>query len=164
MVAVCLAAVLFVMAVVGWVNLLAIGRYQLNVLLYWAVIIGALVLGLIAVLLVAAGWSINAARVGMVGSLCVVLGLQLLSNTIGMTIVHQNGAQELWPVSPTTGQANLLITTLTDLSMWNTGLRDQLEIVVLDGSSSLQWALRHFPNTRYLTALSSTEAPPVVIT
>ena len=185
-VAACLAALLFVMAVVGWLNLLSLLRFQTNIALYWASIIAAFLLGLIAVLLVAAGWSKSygmhvaigspntgvpgmvgspsAAMRGLVGSLIVLLVLQLLSTGIGMTIVRGNGAQDLWPQLPTTGQSNLLVTTLTDLSSWNTGLRDQLEIAVVNGTPSLQWALRNFPNARFETALSVTESPPVVIT
>ena len=163
-VAACLALLLCVLAVVGWINLLSIDRDQQRLAIYIALIVGAFLLGSIAVVLVAAGWSMNAARVGMVGSLCILLGLQLVSNTVGMTIVHQNGAQDLWSTLPTTGQANLLLTTLSDLSSWNTGLRDQLEIVILGGPPSLEWALRHFPNARVEPALASAETPAVVIT
>jgi hypothetical protein len=159
-----LALLLIVFAVIGWINLLSIGRYQVNVVIYWGIIIGAFLLGLIAVLLVIAGWSAKAAKLGVVLSLCILFGLQLVSNTWGMAILRQNGVQELWNNPPTTGQADLLKQTLTDLSSWNTGLRDQLEVVMLADSSALKWALRDFPNAHYETSLSSTESPPVVIT
>jgi hypothetical protein len=163
-VAVGLALLLCLFAIIGWINLLSIGRFQVNVVVYWSIIFGAFLLGLIAVLLVIAGWSARAAKPGVVLSLCILFGLQMISNTWGMAIVRQNGAQELWNVTPTTGQADLLKQTLTDLSSWNTGLRDQLEIVVLADSPALQWVLRDFPNARYETSLSYTESPPVVIT
>jgi hypothetical protein len=159
-----LALLLFTFAVIGWFNLLSIGRYQVNVVIYWGIIIGAFLLGLIAVFLVVAGSSAKAAKLGVVMSLLIVLGLHLISTTWQMAIVHQNGAQELWNIPPTTGQADLLKQTLTDLSTWNTGLRDQLEVVVIADSSALKWALRDFPNARYETTLSSAESPPVVIT
>jgi hypothetical protein len=159
-----LGLLLFVLAVVGWMSVLSIARYQVNVVIYWAIIIGAFLLGLIASLLVVAGWSAWAAKLGVVWTLCVLLALQLISSTWGLAIVRQNGAQELWARPPTTGQADLLLATLSDLSSWNTGLRDQLEIVVLADSPALKWALRHYPNTRFETALSSAESPPVVIT
>jgi hypothetical protein len=159
-----LLLLLFVLAVVGWFNLLDIGRYQVNVLMYWAIIFGAVILGFIAVLLVAAAWSSSAARLGVVWSLCVVLGLLLFSSSWRMSVWNQNGAQELWPIPATAGQADLLGKTLSDLSSWNTGLRGQLEIVSLVDSPSLRWALRHFPNARFETSLSSSESPPVVFT
>jgi hypothetical protein len=162
--ALCLALLLFVLSVVGWFNLLSIGRYQVDVAVYWAIIIGAFILGLIAVLLVLAGWSSSAAKMGVVWSLCFVLGLQLISNTWGIVVVRQNSAQELWAPPPTTAQTDLLLTTLGDLSSWHTGLRDQLEIIELTDLPSLKWVLRHFPNTHFQTSLSSAESPPVVIT
>lgn len=159
-----LGLLLFVLAVLGWIKLLSIGRYQENLQVYWVIIIGALLLGFIALLLVAATWSTLAARLGVVWALCIVLGLQLFSNTWGMVIVRQHGAQELWTHPPTTGQANQLGVTLSDLSSWNTGLKDQLEIAALVDSPALKWELRRFPNARFETALSSNESPTVVIT
>ena len=167
--AACLGLFLFVLAVVGWINLLSIGRYQVNMWIYWLVIFGAFLLGVIAVLLVATTWSTFTARAGAVWALCIVLGLQLISNTWGMSIVHHNGAQELWSSLPATGQADLLQATLTDLSSRTTGLKEQMEIVALVDPpdrqwDALKWELRYFPNVRFETALSSRESPPVVIT
>jgi hypothetical protein len=159
-----LVTLLFILAIVGWMNLLSIDRDPARMLLYLAIVFGAFLLGCIGALLVAAGWSVDAARLGMVGALCLAFGLQFISNTLVMTIVHQNGAQELWSPSITPGQVDLFTSTLSGLSAWNTGLPDQLEIVVLNASPSMQWALRQFPNTRFVTALSSTSSPPVVIT
>jgi hypothetical protein len=159
-----LGLLLFVLVVVGWINLLSIGRYQENVRIYWAIILGAFLLGLIAFLLVAAAWSTAAARLGMVWALCTVLGFWLLSNTWGMAIVRKNGAQDLWPIPTTTGQADLLNLTLTDLSRWNTGLENQLEVVILVDSPALRWELRRFPNAHFKSVLAAGESPPVVIT
>jgi hypothetical protein len=159
-----LGLLLCVLAVVSWINVLSIGRYQDNVIIYWAIIIGAFLLGLIAILLVIAAWSSSAARVGAVSALCIVLGVQLFSSSWGMSVVRQNGAQELWPIPARTGQADLLSLTLSDLSSWNTGMKDQLELVALVDSPALRWQLRHFPNARFETSLSESESPPVVIT
>jgi hypothetical protein len=159
-----LGVLLFVLAVVSWINLLAIGRYQANIIVYWAIIIGAFLLGLIAFLLVAAAWSASAARIGAVGALCLVLGLWLFSSSWGMSIVRRNGAQEFWPFLATTGQADQLNATLSDLSSWDTGFKDQLEIVALVDSPALEWDLRHFPNARFESTLSPADTPAVVIT
>jgi hypothetical protein len=159
-----LGLLIIVLTVVSWINLLSIGRYQVNVVVYWAIIIGAFLLGLIAMLLVASVWSTSAARLGVVWALCFILGVQLFSNSWGMVIVRQNGAQDLWPVPATTGQADQLSQTLSDLSSRNTGLKSQLEIVSLVDSPALRWELRQFPNSRFATTLSASESPPVVIT
>jgi hypothetical protein len=163
-----LAVLLSIFAVIGWFNLLAIGRYQVNVLLYWAIIAGAFLLGLVAVLLVLTAFytreTNSPASLGMVWSLCLMLGLFLIANSWGMSIVRQNGAQELWSTSPTPGQVDQFMQTLSDLSSWNTGHRNQLEVVDLTGSPALQWALRNFPYARVESSLASTDSPPAVIT
>ena len=69
-----LGFLIVVLAVVSWINLLSIGRYQVNVAVYWAIIIGAFLLGFIAMLLVASVWSTSAARLGVVWGLCFILG------------------------------------------------------------------------------------------
>jgi hypothetical protein len=159
-----LGLLLCIFAVISWFNLLAIGRYSGDVRIYWAIIIGAFLLGLVAVILVLVGWSAEGAKLGVIWSLCILLGLFLIANTWGMTIVRQNGAQEMWSVAPTAGQADQFLATLSDFSSWNTGLRDQLEVVALADSSALRWALRDYPNASFETALSPTESPPVVVT
>ncbi len=171
-----LGLLLCIFAVISWMNLLPIASgqetiivlpifgAQVNVVVNWVIIFGAFVLALVALLLVIAGWSTESAGLGLIWSLCAVLGLFLISNAWRMSIVRQNGAQELWSVAPTTGQADQLITTLSDFSSWNTGLRDQLEVVSLVDSSALRWVLRDEPNTRFEASLSTSESPPVVIT
>lgn len=159
-----LGLLLCLFAVIAWFNLLSVGRYQANLLLYWGVIIGALLLGVLAVFLVMAGWSVKAARMGVVGALCVVLGLQLISNTWGISVLRQNSVQDLWSIPPSTGQVDLLMNTLSDISVWHTGLRDQLKVVVTVDSPALKWALRNDPYASFETFLASTESPPAVIT
>jgi len=159
-----LGLLLCIFAVISWINLLSIGRYQTELIIYVAIIVGAFFLGLVAALLVIAGWSVKAAKLGVVWSLCVLLGLFMISNAWGMSIVRQNGAQELWNTAPTTGQADQFMTTLSDFSSWNTGLRDQLAVVSLADTTALRWVLRDYPNAHFETSLSSTESPPVVIT
>jgi hypothetical protein len=167
---------LFLMVIILWMNLLpigtgrqtvvvmSIGGSQVNVVVNWLILLGTILLGVVAVMLVIAGWSTRAALVGVVWSLCLALGLFMVANTWGMAIVRQDGAQDLWSISPARGQSEQFMITLSDLSSWNTGLRDQLEVVSLYDSSTLQWELRNFPYARFETSLSSTESPAVVIT
>jgi len=114
--------------------------------------------------LVMAGWSVEAAKLGVVWSLCIMLGLFLIANAWGMSIVRQNSVQDLWSMPPSSGQAVQFLTTLSDFSSRNTGFRDQLEVVVLADSPSLQWTLHNFPNARFESTLAATESPPVVVT
>ena len=159
-----LGLLVFVLLVVAWFNLLAMVRVSGGAALYWAVIGGALVLGFVSLMLVSAGWSSVAARLGLVWGLALALGLGLLAGTWGLAQLRPNGAQELWSRTPSAGQVELLTSSLDKLSIWGTGHRQQLEIVMTIDSPSLRWALRNFPDARYVTTLAASEAPAVVIT
>jgi hypothetical protein len=164
-----LVLVLFILTSIGWINLLKIGRYQVNIGIYWTVIAIAVLLGFIALLLVATTISTFTARLGLSWGLCLILGLQLISNVWGVTILRPGYSQELWTTPPAIGQADQLKLTLADLSSLSTGLRDQLEIVVLADPpghqwDALQWELRSYPNIRFVAALAAAESPPVIIT
>jgi hypothetical protein len=159
-----LGLLLCLFMVIAWFNLLSVGRYQANLVLYWGVIVGAFLLGILAVFLVMAGWSGKAARMGVVGALSVVMGLQLVSSTWGIAILRQNSVQDLWSIPPSTGQVDLLVNTLSDVSIWHTGLNNQLKVVVMVDSPALNWALRNDPYAVFETAMASSETPPAVIT
>jgi hypothetical protein len=158
------AALILIMFALAWNNLLNIDYYQTNTLLYWAVIGGALLMGLVAALLVAVGWSRRAAKLGLVWGLCAVLGLYMLSTTWGVSQLRPNGAEELWTVSPAAGQAEHMLTTLGDLSEWNTGHRQEIDLTVTIDSPSLEWALRDFNAVSYASNVQVTESPSTIIT
>jgi hypothetical protein len=159
-----LTALWFILVTISWINFLSLARFQVNYLLYTLIIAGALLMGVIATLLVAAGWSLPAARLGVVWGVCLCLGLGLFSTTWGTSQIRPGGAQELWTTPPAAGQVRQLLDTLTGLSDWNTGLSQQLDLVVTAGSSSLRWALRNLNDVRYASSLSTTDSPSVVIT
>jgi len=159
-----LTALLFVLTVIVWVNFLNISRYQANYSLYWIIIGGAVLLGAISSALVAAGWSIVSARLGLIWAVCITLGLSMFSGMWGAAQLRPNSAQELWTELPAAGQADLLVDTLTDLSRWSTGHDHEIEIVMLVDSAALRWALREFPNLRTADDLAATDAPPIVFT
>jgi hypothetical protein len=159
-----LSALLLILIVIVWVNFLNISRYQANYALYWIIIGGAVLLGAISIVLVAAGWSILAGRAGLVWAVCIALGLGMISAMWGATQLRPQGAQELWSSPPAAGQVDLLLKTVTDISTWTTGHDREIEIVSLVDSAALRWALREFPNVRVTDGLAITDAPPLVIT
>ena len=158
-----LALLLVVLVALSWISLLGLAR-QPDTTLYTALILGALLMGFILTLLVAAGWSIPAARMGVAWAAGVCLLLGLVSSAWGMAYLRPNSAQELWSVLPSAGEVELLTGTLADLSQWNTGLRNEIDVLVTVDSPSLRWALRYFPRARFVPGLAANEAPSVVIT
>lgn len=148
-----------VLLVITWLGLIA-GKASLAVL--------ALVM-VIAVAFVVAMWSMKVMRYGLVWGVCATLVVGLFASTFGVALVHPNGAQELWSISPVTGEADLLLNTLENLSQWKTGERQALDVTVASNSNALRWLLRNFSNAHFspqFTGAGTTDAnaPSVVIT
>ncbi len=159
-----LAALLCILAVIIWVNVLSIGRYQVELSMYWLVMGGVALLGMISVVMVAAGWSLVSARLGVMWSASAVLGIAMLSALWGLAYLRPQSAQELWNTPPAAGLADQLVETLVELSQLTTGHDTEIEIALLDDSPALRWALRQFPNLSRADGLAATDAPPIVIT
>jgi len=111
--------------------------------LRWVLLIGALLLLLVSLLLIAAGWSGQIARYGAAWGTLAVLGLYTLSAAWNAAELRQPSAAELWTPGARPLQADLLIQSVNDLSDWNQGHRFALPVTInrVD-SPALQWLLR----------------------
>ncbi|MGC8856939.1 MAG: hypothetical protein ACP5QU_09075 [Anaerolineae bacterium] len=111
--------------------------------LRWVLLLGALLLLVVSLLLIAAGWSGQVARYGAAWGLLAVLGLYTLSAAWNAAELRQPPAPELWTPGARPLQADLLLQSVNDLSDWNQGHRFALP-VTLNGvdSPALQWLLR----------------------
>jgi hypothetical protein len=150
-----------VIALLGVVWLGLIARQDGLVILAWGMLgVAALMVGM---------WSLKVMRYGLVWGVCVALIIGMLASMFGMTQVHPNGAQELWSSSPQTGEADLLLGTLENLSQWKTGERQALDVTVSYDSSALRWLLRDFRAAHFSpeftgAGVTDENAPSVVIT
>ncbi|HLE16092.1 MAG TPA: hypothetical protein VI776_15195 [Anaerolineales bacterium] len=160
------AALIMILLALAWINLAGVsqsaGDIQ-SIRLRWAVIGGTVLLGFVTTLLVSLGWTRQIALSGLAWGLVAGLGLFGFANLWNATQVHPNGEQELWYPEPVTGQADLFVKTLGDLSMWRTGMRDTLDITVLSSQPSVRWALRNWPQARYLSGPLPGELPSVIV-
>ena len=140
------ALVVFTLLVLFWLNLLGLAGTIID-LQASAMRLGLLagLLGLIAILslLVGMGWSWDAARLGFVWGVCAAMGLYGLSAMWHATQLRAPGQYELWQPVPEARNADLLSATVRDLSEWNTGLTDEIDLTLADELPSLRWeALR----------------------
>lgn len=130
---------------------------------FW-LLIGALLLIVISLLLVAAGWSIRTARIGGVWGLALVLGALGLGGTFGSAGLRGLDHPEIWWSSPIPIQADLLKASVSDLSEWGMG-NDNMAPVVIAGldSPALEWALREH-QVQVVESLDVSSAPYLVVT
>jgi hypothetical protein len=124
---------------------------------------------LIAVAIMVGMWSLKVMQNGLIWGVCVALMIGMLASMFSVALVHPNSAQELWSISPQTGEADILLNTLENLSQWKMGEREALDVTVGFNSNALRWLLRDFQAIQFspdFTGVGVTEenAPSVVIT
>ena len=168
------AALVFILLVLLWLNLAGFNQINLDfqaTALRLGILIGVIVLGALTTVLVGLGWSWNIARLGLVWGLTAALGVYTLGGMWGVSQLHANERQvirqELWDPTPLTGEADLLLKTLEDLSEWNTGLRTSIDVTVAVDAPSLRWALRNFRHVQFVgegQVLQGGDTPSVIIT
>ncbi len=109
---------------------------------FW-ILMGVLLLIVLSLLLVAAGWSKRTAHLGGIWGLALGLGVLGLSGTLGSTGLRGMSNPEMWWLPGKPMQADLLESTVNDISNWGMGNNDAVPVVItgLD-SPALEWALR----------------------
>lgn len=141
---------------------IAAGRQQAA---QWLVLAAAVVLLLLSTLLVAWGWSGRVARLGLVWSLVAVMFVYTLMNSWNAAGLSGRRPAELWAAGPAARDGDLIRATIEDLSLWNTGVRNKLEVVVVGNTTpALRWLLRDQQQVQYTQSLSATSAPSLVLT
>jgi len=162
-----LAGVVFILMGLFWFTLASMTRAPLGEAAPYSrglVLLGILVLIILATALVALGWSWKMGRTGLAWGLTLGLTVYLVSVMWGAAQLRFNMPQELWGTPPATGQADLLQVTLDELSWWQYGALNSLEIQSSVDLPSLRWALRSYPNVRYVSQPLPGEQPDVLIT
>ena len=125
---------------------------------------GSFFLLVVSVLLVAVGWSISSAKLGAVWGLVAALSIYSLGAMTGAAGLRASPTTELWSPGSTVPTANLLLTTVDQMSDWsNKNINSQS--VMIDGinSPALQWLLRGH-KLDVVDALDASASPPIVVT
>lgn len=160
------ACLIFILMALGWLNLAGLslsgGDVQTSQL-RWAVILGTIALGGVTTVLIGLGWSAKTAQQGLIWGLLLGLGFYSIATMWGLSQVKPNGEGELISPNPVTRQVGDMLITLGDLSEWQTGIRDELDIVVTSSAPSLRWVLRNWPQARFFSSIPSGELPSLII-
>ena len=125
---------------------------------------GIALMAIIVIILVAMGWDFEIARCSSIWSATAILFVWMISSTWGMGINQPNHPSELWSNGSSIGQSQELIQTLQLLSTLKTGQKTTLDIISINPSPSLRWALRSFGNASFQNALSQEQLPAAIIT
>ena len=130
---------------------------------FW-LLLGAFLLLVFSIMLIASGWSIRTARIGGIWGSVIVLGIFGFAGALGSAGLRGADFPELWWQPNIPAQAALLRSSVDDLSNWGTG-NDKFAPVVIVGvdSPALEWTLREHPLTVTGT-LDAASSPDFVIT
>lgn len=110
------------------------------------ILAGVLLLLVISLLLIAAGWSIRTAQFGGIWGMVVVLGILGIGGAAGSAGLRGQDSPEMWQLTNTPAQAELLQATVRELSKYGTGNAFVVEVMLVDmDNPSLEWALREHP-------------------
>jgi hypothetical protein len=146
------------------INLTILATKPLEIGLRVAVLIGIFALGALSTVLVSMGWSWQISRNGLI--LGIITGFAIYSIAVmwSLSQLRANQATELWSPLPGPGQTSLLVQTLNDLSKSQTGFPTEIEVVSMVETASIQWALRDFNNTVFVSEPNLDDLPELIIT
>lgn len=155
-----LAFAWLMLASLGHARAVVTPEIQRNVLV---LIVGASLMAGLTSTLVALGWSGEVSRQGMLWGITISLLIWMVPAVVSSTGLRAGTEHELWKQPPHTSQTDLMLSTLGDLSAWQTGHRQTIDIAVIVEAPSLQWALRDYPNARFRSHLAGGEMPTAII-
>lgn len=147
------AVLIFLIMALFWLNLSAVSIIiadRQSAMVRIAVLGGVLALAAVVTVLVTYGWSWQIARRGLVWGFCLALGVYSFASMWGTSQLHRSGDVGIWYPVPVTADEDLVVKTVQDLSKWNTGRTDAIDIAVVVDAPSLRWALRNFSQVNFM--------------
>ncbi len=128
------------------------------------VLFGSLTIMLMSIGLIAFGWSARTARLGTVWSLVIFFGIYSLASAWGASGLRSPGGVELWLSDSRPLHADLLSTSVDEISEFSLGHINAQPVTIFGVSSpALEWVLRNHAVT-IVSTLDPQIAPPVVVT
>lgn len=163
------AVMILIFSVMFWNTLVSVYQVTPQAGVSWAllqalVLTGILGLAGLSAILVSYTWSWPVSRSGLVIGALAVSMIYTLALLWSATQIRPNRPAELWNPTTTIARTNLLIDSIIDLSTWESGMPDDIEITVTLDSSAMRWLLRDFKNVQYISQVPTTDLPALIIT
>jgi hypothetical protein len=159
-----MTAVLFVLNWLTFTGMILKQGNQKAILLQWGLIVASIALGLLAMTIVASEWGWPSAKKGLAIGLSGILGIYLLSALAQGAYLKAGDPHSLWTRGSGSGQIDLLLDTIAEISVAETGRQDSIQGAVIKGNSSLKWALRELKEFEFYEVYNPGIAAPVLIT
>jgi hypothetical protein len=153
--------------VFAWLDFSSMVWYPTNsreyVIRFW-LLIGSLLLLVVSLILVAAGWSIRTAKFGGVWGLVIALGALGFGGTLGSAGLRGMAFPELWWPPSIPAQAHLLEASVREISNLGVGDDTAASVVILGvNSPALEWTLREH-QVQVVETVDAASSPYFVVT
>ena len=130
----------------------------------YIILIGASLILVVCINLVAFGWSPRTARLGTTWSFSLFLGAYAFAAAWGASGQRMPNGIEFWKPDQPPIHAELLMSSVNDISLFSKGHIQAQPVTVMGlNSPSLEWSLRDHEVT-VVSVLDLLDAPPIVIT
>jgi hypothetical protein len=137
---------------------------QRGILLRLGLMGASLALAGLSMIIVSSEWDWRTAHQGISAGCGVMLLLFSATNLVQGSYLRYGDPRSIWSDGIGPGQTELLLSTIGDLSIAQTGRQDSLEGGLLNGSDSMKWALRDLKNLIYLDTYQGETLLPFVLT
>jgi len=129
----------------------------------YVILIGATLILVVCINLVAFGWSPRTARLGTTWSFSLFLSVYTIATAWGASGLRTLGGIELWSQTQPPVHEELLMQSVNDISLFSVGHIESQPVVLMGlNSPSLEWALRNY-NVETISVLDPLNAPPIII-
>lgn len=157
--------VLLCFIILNWVSIVNNQFDQQQVVLRWLLIGGSILLMALVAFMVNYGWGMSFGTNSLLMAVFVFLIAScFLPATWSSAFLGNRPDLEFWRFAPFPGHSVYLKETIDDLSEWNHGDKESLEIVSVGvNDPSLQWLLREY-RVKYVSALAPAASPEIIIT
>ena len=159
-----LVAVLFVLNWLTFTGMIFQGGNQRAVILQLGLIAASLALVVVAMSIVASEWSWPAAIKGFAVGTAGVLVVYAIASMSQGAYLKAGDPRSLWTPGTGSGQMDLLLETVSEISVTETGRRDSIEGAAFDSSSALLWTIRDMENIQHYETYDPNILAPVIIT
>jgi len=130
----------------------------------YVVLVGAFLIVVLCISFVAFGWSARTAWLGSTWAFVIFLGIYSLAAAWGTSGLRSQNGVEFWTPDGPPVHADLLLSSVNDVSEMSTGHAQSQPVTVMGISSpSLEWVLRNHA-VEVVSTLDPQIAPPLVIT
>jgi hypothetical protein len=162
-----LAGLITVLMILNWLTFVGMifqTGNQRALLLQGGLLAASLALVILALTIIAAEWDWTTAKKGLgIGSVLILL-IYMVSATAQGAYLRSGDPRSLWSDGSGAGQMDLLLDTVSQVSITQTGRRDSIEGKVLNPDDSIRWLFRDLDQIEYIEAYSPGDLPPILVT